>query len=360
MLFIAILTGLFLGVILLFLSIFQFGVSASRCSSSERPPVSVIIAAKNEAEHLSKVLQRIIDQNYPNYEVIIINDHSTDDTVTIAREFERSHELVRVFDNDGDGKKSAIKTGIHQAKNELLLFTDADCQPVSDHWIGEMTRCFDQNTSIVLGYSPYKFKKRPVNLLQQYETLLTACLYISAARFHRPYMAVGRNLAYRRSLFMASDQFESHLDLLSGDDDLFVQQMGTRNNTKVCLSPRSFVRSEPTDGLQELFKQKRRHISTAGSYQREHQFLLALFHLARFGTLSGFLALIIFGDHPVQAFIGLLIYFILLQLAFIVPARRLAARKVNWYVPILEVFLVIFQLVLAIDRLVNKKNIGWK
>ena len=360
MLFIAILTGLFFGVTLLFLSIFQFGVSGSRCISSEQPPVSVIIAVKNEAEHLSKVLQRVINQNYPNYEVIIINDHSTDDTLAIAKEFERSHDHLRVLDNDGNGKKLAIKTGIHQAKNELLLFTDADCQPVSHHWIWEMTRCFDQNTSIVLGYSPHKFKIRPENILQQYETLLTACLYITAARFFSPYMAVGRNLAYRRSLFMASDQFESHLNLLSGDDDLFIQQMGTRNNTKVCLSPRSFVISEPTNGLQNLFKQKRRHISTAGSYQKEHQFLLVLFHIARFGTLSGFLALMIFGGHPVQAFIGLLIYFILLQLAYIVPARRLAARKVNWYVPVLEILLMIFQLVLTIDGLVNKKNIGWK
>lgn len=320
----------------------------------------MIIAAKNEAKYLSDCLQRIIDQNYPNYEVIIINDHSTDDTLTVARDFEQAHEFVHVFDNDGDGKKSAIKTGIHQAKNEFLLFTDADCQPVSDHWIGEMTRCFDQETSIVLGYSPYKFKKRPGNFLQQYETLLTACLYISAARLYKPYMAVGRNLAYRRSLFMASDQFGSHLDLLSGDDDLFVQQMGTQNNTKVCLSPRSFVRSEPTDGLQELFKQKRRHISTASSYQKGHQFLLALFHIARFATLSGFLALIILGDHPIQALIGLLIYFILLQIAYILPAKRLMAQKINWYVPILEVLLLVFQLILAIDRLINGKNINWK
>ena len=346
--------------LLIYLIIFQLGIRSSKISGEKSVPVSVIIAARNEEKNIKDCLTSIIDQNYPNFEVILIDDHSTDKTISISQTLRLEFPDLQIIRAKNHGKKFAIQQGIHQAQNEYLLFTDADCQPRSANWISKMISYFDQETSFVLGYSPYRSKRNLTNYLQRYETLLTACLYVSAVHFYKPYMAVGRNLAYRKSVFLKSDQFQNHLDILSGDDDLLIQQMATLQNTKICLDTDAFVDSKPKQNLKQLFRQKLRHISTADHYKSKDRFLLGLFYTARLGTLTGFFFLIILTDQQLIATLSILGYFILLQIAFFHPCKKLGLSKINWYIPLLEVLLVIFQLGLFIYKLFSSKKIRWK
>jgi glycosyltransferase involved in cell wall biosynthesis len=205
-------------------------------------PLSVIICAKNEVQNLKKNLSSILNQNYPNFEVIVVNDCSNDGTEWYLRDLSLDYKNLKIVTiNDHPrfkhGKKFAVTMGIKAAQNENLVFTDADCFPESEHWLSLMQRNFDNQTDIVLGYSPYEIKGGFLNKFIRFETFYTAINYLSYALRGIPYMGVGRNLAYKKSLFFKGKGFASHMHILSGDDDLFVNQNANNFNTKIEIHP---------------------------------------------------------------------------------------------------------------------------
>ena len=149
-------------------------------------------------------------------------------------------------------KKFAQFIGIKAAKNEILLFTDADCQPESDKWLGAMTSHFHEKTDFVLGYGGYINKKGLLNKYIRYDCLSIAMQYLGMAIRGIPYMGVGRNLAYRRSLFFANNGYGAHNHLISGDDDLFVNSNATKTNTTVEFRQETHTRSVPSSGFERM------------------------------------------------------------------------------------------------------------
>jgi len=209
-------------------------------------PVSVIICARNEAENLQKFLPTILEQKYSNFEVIVVNDSSTDDTDVVLRKFQNSYPnlYVTYIDRDLDykhGKKLAVTIGLKAAKNDLVLFTDADCIIDSNLWIENMQKMFTPKTKIVLGYGGYIKERGLLNKMIRYDTLFVAIQYFSYALIGMPYMGVGRNMAYRKSLFFENKGFASHLKIVSGDDDLFVNENATKKNTKIVINKLAFT-----------------------------------------------------------------------------------------------------------------------
>lgn len=251
--------------------------------------VSVIVCAKDEELTLPELLPVLSVQNYPKYELILVNDHSTDGTIVLLETFKAEHhrperpvKLIDLINSTSTGKKNAIQKGIEISEFDYLLFTDADCVPNSEYWIEEMMKEFNEDKKIVLGYGPYrKVENSFLNKLIRFETLMTAIQYFSYAERGMPYMGVGRNLAYHKELFIEQNGFESHKNILSGDDDLFVSSAGNKKNTANCLSKNSFTISEAPYSLKNWVKQKRRHITTSANYQFKHQFLLALFYFSQ-------------------------------------------------------------------------------
>ncbi len=251
--------------------------------------VSVIVCAKDEALTLPNLLPVLSNQNYPKYELILVNDHSTDGTKGLLERFQaennRPDRPIKVVDlhySPLKGKKNAIEKGIDISEFDYLLFTDADCVPNSEFWIGEMMKKFNQEKRIVLGYGPYRKEKHSfLNKLIRFETMMTAIQYFSYAERGIPYMGVGRNLAYHKNLFAQQNGFNSHKNILSGDDDLFVSAAGNQKNTANCLSKESFTLSTAPDSLKSWVRQKRRHITTSVNYQFRHQLLLTVFYLSQ-------------------------------------------------------------------------------
>jgi poly-beta-1,6-N-acetyl-D-glucosamine synthase len=246
---------------------------------NEKQPVSIIIAAHNEDYNLQKNLPSLLNQSYRNFEVVVVNHASTDNTYNVLFELQLKHSNLKIVNIERElnffkGKKFPLSIGIKSAKHEILLLTDADCKPNSDKWIESMAGNFTSKTEVVLGYGPYNSAKGFLNSLIKYDTFMIAMQYFSFALKGLPYMGVGRNLSYRKSLFFKNKGFTSHYNIPSGDDDLFIMQVANSGNTRIELSPESFMYSEPKIGLRNWLQQKQRHLSTSKSYSFLFKILL--------------------------------------------------------------------------------------
>jgi len=300
-----------------FYNFFLFGAFSfskqKTVDNSFKEPVSVIICAKNEAQNLIENIPFFLNQKYPRFELVLINDRSSDNTLEVIKQFKINFpeqiKIVDVAENEQfwGSKKYALTLGIKAASNEHLLFSDADCKPLSEKWISEMVNNFSNKHHIILGYSPYKkIKNSLLNKLIRYETLLTAIQYFSYAKIGIPYMGVGRNLAYTKSDFFEVNGFSKHMKIKSGDDDLFINQIANRKNTVSCFSKTSFTESSPKKTYKEWILQKRRHISTAVHYKLIHQYLLGLYFFTK--VTFWVLAILLLSFHVYWEVITILIF----------------------------------------------------
>jgi len=241
-------------------------------SSPNKEPVSVIICARNEEENLRNFLPAILEQDYPDFEVVVVNDCSEDNSYEVLGENLKKYPKLKVSNIIKDpkfthNKKFAQFIGIKAAKNEILVFTDADCKPESDKWLEIMASHFDEKIDFVLGYGGFFSKNGLVNKYIRYDSMTIAMQYIGMAIRGMPYMGVGRNLAYRRSLFFSKKGFGNHTHLASGDDDLFVNANASGNNIAVEFIKEAHTRSVAASGINEFYKQKKRHLTTANHYK---------------------------------------------------------------------------------------------
>ncbi|AOW20028.1 glycosyltransferase [Urechidicola croceus] len=328
---------------------------------SQFPPISLLICARNEAENLEEFLPFFIEQKYPNFELVLINHASIDNTLDVIESFKKRYpkliKIVNVAENEQfwGTKKYALTLGIKAATHESLVFSDADCKPASNNWLLEMSKQFNKKNTIVLGYGGYqKIKNSFLNKLIRFETLFTAIQYFSYAKLGIPYMGVGRNLGYTKTQFFKTNGFASHMKIRSGDDDLFVNQSANKYNTAICFTKDSFTVSVAKTTFKNWILQKRRHISTATYYKPIHKFLLGLFYVSQllFWLLAIMLLLIQFKWIFV---ISIMTLRILVQYITIhQSAKKLNEKDLVFWSPFLEIFLIFIQLFIFIKNLFSK------
>jgi cellulose synthase/poly-beta-1,6-N-acetylglucosamine synthase-like glycosyltransferase len=255
---------------------------------SQQHPVSVVICARDDAAKLATNLLGSLVQTYPStHEVIVVNHNSQDDTRYLLDEFKKTYKGLHIVNLTQEaigipGKKYPLSMGIKEAKYEILLLTDADCVPASEFWIQKMQDGYIENIEIVLGYGAYHKKPGFLNKLIRFETFHSALQYLSYALAGAPYMGVGRNLSYKKDLFLRNKGFSSINHVASGDDDLFINMVATDRNTNIVIDPESFTLSEPKKTFGEWLKQKTRHYSTGKYYQPKTKFLLGLYSVTQF------------------------------------------------------------------------------
>ena len=321
------------------------------------PGVSVIVCARNEAARLDKLIPVILDQDYPDFELLIIDDHSSDNTQEILAHWNNTDPRVRgiVFNDQNvghQGKKHALTFGINQATHDLLLLTDADCIPGSRHWIETMVEALEDHYSIVLGFGGYLKRAGVLNALIRFETNLTAGLYLGQAIAGNPYMGVGRNLAYRKAFFYAQNGFESHQHIPSGDDDLLINHGGRAANTAVVLDPNAFTWSLPKESWRSLFRQKRRHQSTAHHYRNKTKLMLGIYSgsVALFYLCLVTLALYLPWNSSIfMALLGLTIVrsiYLIAQLSAVF--KKFQSTDLRPWILILEPLLMFLQLIIFV------------
>lgn len=264
----------------------QMSVKTERPSKGTSTPVSILICARNEAGNLTKFLPLILEQDYPDFQVVVVNDCSEDNTEEVLARLKMRYENLYVTSIHKDskfshGKKLALTIGIKAAANDWLLLTDADCRPAGKHWLLRMQTHFQEKTEFVLAYGAYMRRPGLLNQLIRYDTAMIALQYFSFALAGKPYMGVGRNLAHRKSLFFERKGFASHLHIASGDDDLLVNAHANKKNTAIELHPESFTFSIPKTSFKYWWRQKQRHLTTGRYYRSNHKFLLSLEILSR-------------------------------------------------------------------------------
>jgi poly-beta-1,6-N-acetyl-D-glucosamine synthase len=248
------------------------------------PSVSVVICARNEASNLKKNLPLILTQDYSDYEVLVVNDASTDDTAIILDGLQKQYlhlNVINIHEKKMQGKKGALAKGIESSKHELLLLTDADCYPLSKNWISSMVDTLGEK-NIGLGYAPHKSSDSFLNRFIRFETVWTATQYMGFALAGMPYMGVGRNMIYTKNLYKSANGFKKHERIMSGDDDLFVNSIITKNNFEIILNSETFMVSEPKTRWNEYITQKKRHFTTATSYTLKHKIILGILSLSHF------------------------------------------------------------------------------
>lgn len=214
--------------------------------STLQPPVTVIVCARDQADKLELNLPLILGQKYPEFQVVVVNDASTDETEDVLMRFEKSafnfyHTFIPPGVQNVSARKMAITIGIKAAKYDHLLFIDPDCVPENDEWISGLMSSFDEKCGLVLAYSTFPAEKDFFTKMVLFDNLFSAIQFMGFAVNRKAYMGFSNNMAYKKELFFKNKGFASYLYLNSGEDDLFISEISTSENTKISIEPESKV-----------------------------------------------------------------------------------------------------------------------
>lgn len=302
--------------------------------STNMPPVSILIAARNESDNLFQNLPKILEQDYPNFEVIVVNHQSIDESYHVLNAYRMQYPHLKIVEIErsrhlSNGKKFPLTLGIKSAKHEYLLFTDADCVPASKDWLKEMVSLFSPKKEIIMGYGPYQKEPGFLNALIRLDTTFVAMNYFAFALAKVPYMAVGRNLAYTKKVFDGVKGFKSHYSISSGDDDLFIQEAAKKKNYTVNLNPDTFCYSKAKSTWKEWRNQKARHYTTSEKYTVIKKALLGIYPLSLLLMWISFVILMLDWEYR---WLTLAIFSFILILKWFVQGRCLFRIKEKSFV----------------------------
>ncbi len=326
-------------------------------------PVSVIICARNEAENLKNNLPIILGQDYELFEVIVVNDNSSDNSLDILLEFQQKFHnftVVNLQQATLPGKKEALSAGIKQSRFDILLLTDADCRPASKYWISQMQEALNGKIEIGLGHGPFISKKSFLNFFIRFESIYTAITYQSFALTGFPYMGVGRNLIYRKSLFEKAGGFKKHAHLASGDDDLFINAVAHSGNTALILKPSAFVFSEAKSSWPGYYYQKTRHLTTGSKYRLHHKLLLGALSASHFAFYAALFFLLLNNCYLMIALGSYLV-----RMTVVLWLSRRILKKLNdlalWkFFPLFDALFLLYYLIFSPVLLTGNTKKKWK
>ena len=344
-------------------------------TDSKLPKVTVVVCAHNEAENLQNYLQILLSQDYPEYEVIVVDDESEDSTLILLEQYAREYpNFYHTFVPKGarviSSKKLALTIGIKAAHYDHILLTDADCRPESRNWIREMMKGYDaDSTEMVLGFSPYFEKDTLLSGLISYDTLFNGLQYMGMAQAGHPYMGVGRNLSYRRSTFFNNQGFQGLLDVRAGDDDLFVSKVITnyrkrnhrKSNVHVVCNPDALTWSAPKTTWKQWMQQKQRHLSVSNKYTLTNKIRLTFEPFTRGMIYALLLVTLLYGSHMlVAAVIALwLIRLLIMLLVMNRAARKLQLSRMGLEIILYDIFLPVITLYDMAVNSFRKQKIYW-
>lgn len=334
-------------------------------SPEKMPSVSVVICAKNEAENLERNLKVIMIQKYPNFEVIVVNDQSTDNTENVVKYFCDRNSNLRLLSIKKDivkplpGKKFPLRVGVEGATHDIIVVTDADCKPANTLWLNTLVSEFLRETDFVLGYAPFNKTKGLLNKLIRFDNVIAAMQYFSFSLVGMPYMGVGRNMAFRKKEFLNYEESEKAKKILSGDDDLFINKKATRAATEIAIHKDSFMFSNAKNTWTEWLNQKTRHTQTSYHYSFLSQFLLFMFALLNFSFYLFPVTFLFVPTNPLY----LAIPFATVLLVKLYVHAKVAVKLSNEDLPVLSIFLdllYVMHLPVIFMKSIFAKKIAWK
>ncbi len=363
-----VLEALFISVIciLLLVQIFHFlakiwpFVQYKDTINASVPPKNTLfflIIVKNEAHQLQELLQALTKQRYKALKILVLDDHSDKEQYlqmsTTVGQFDQARSLSS---EAKPGKKHAIYQFIKNTKQDALVFTDADCRPASAHYASLVASKL-KDYEVVFGYGPFFKEVHFTNKLARFDTMWIAAQYFGAALRQKAYMAVGRNMAARTNTYLeVMDQIKAK-ELLSGDDDMFVQALKPSTKIGIMTNPESFMFSKSEENYLAFLRQKSRHIQTSVHYKKQDQSWLVLSAICSI-LIYPLLIAFLFINLPVG--LGLVALKLLMSYLFYIPiAKKLQENDLILFVPLWECIYGLHLIVLA-GYSVLSNNKKWK
>ncbi len=336
----------------------------------ELEPVSVVLCARDAYEYLIDLIPALLKQDYPDFEIVVVNDCSDDETEEYLKDLERKEPRVKPVQlkqhlNFFNGKKFPLSMGIKSAKNDLLVLTDCNCMPVNDQWLRSVVNRYNQRTEIVIGYSPIVHKKGSLNRLMRFDTLQNGLLYLSAALNRHPYMGVSKNLSYRKELFYRNKGFISHYTTSMGDDDLFIGQVANKKNTEVLIDAENAILTTPPSTFRLWMRQKSSRYSTVSQYSTRARLSLSLFYASQLLFYVSFITLLCLKPaftitNGAVFYIPILAFFFLLRFGTQMIIYHKASKRLGekGLLPGLVIYDFLFAFLSPWQRLMGRMNLG--
>lgn len=338
----------------------------------ELEPISIVLCARDAYEYLVELIPVLLQQDYPDFEIVVVNDCSDDETEEYLKDLERKEPRVKPVQlkqhlNFFNGKKFPLSMGIKSAQNDLIVLTDCNCMPTTDQWLRSMANRYNNRTEIVIGYSPYVYKKSSLNRIIRFDALQNALLYLSAALRHHAYMGIGKNLSYRKELFYKNKGFISHYTTSVGDDDLFISQVANKKNTEVLIDAENAILTTPPSNFRTWVRQKSSRYSTIKKYNLTTRLSLSLFYASQFLFHASFIALLALYASPAFVindiallYIPVLVFFFLLRFGTLLFIYHKASKRLGekGLLPGLIAYDFLFAFLSPWLRLMGRMNVG--
>jgi glycosyltransferase involved in cell wall biosynthesis len=315
-----------------------------RTGNTAEHSVSIVICAHNEVQNLKTLIPQLLEQKHSEFEIILMLDRCTDGT---NKWLEKNNFTKTIWieisetPNGWNSKKYALHQGIQQAKNDIILLTDADCRPHSSNWVTAMTQNINESLEACIGYSPYLRQNSLLNLIIRFETFYTAVQYFSWALCGKPYMGVGRNMAYSKKFFIQNKGMDDIKDINGGDDDLFANKSFTGTNNTIQIDADSLMWSVPKYSYQSYWKQKLRHLNAGKYYSANHKIRLGVYLLTLLIFIGVSTALLVVWSTPIPIFIMIILRSLILIYLF----KRINCKlneNFKWYwIPFLEIIFIV-------------------
>ena len=337
--------------------------NASSTTCNDTPPVSVVLTARNDAAWLRENLVYLLEQDYPNFEVVVVDYLSQDDTQFVLKLLRDYYKHLKVvpFKEDVNlfqGKKYPLSIGIKSASNDILMLADPDCTPKNLNWLRGMVKGYrNKETQIVLGYCGVKRTRTLLGALQQYDSLSYGAQYLGSALLHRPYTGSGRNLSYRRSFFFKQGAFISHYDVADGSDDLFVYQNADKHNTAVCITADACLSAEPKKSFALWHDDRRHRVATRNRHSFASRLREELLPAANVALYAAAALMLITHTHVWPIVLAILAIKWAWQIVcFSMLTKRFDGGYVHFAAPLLEIYFIVANTILILLPLHNNRK----
>ncbi|MBR1550229.1 MAG: glycosyltransferase [Bacteroidales bacterium] len=332
-------------------------------NTNNLPPVSVVLTAHNDVTWLKENLVYLLEQDYPDFEVVVVDYLSQDDTPFVLKLLKDYYPHLKIvpFKEDVNlfqGKKYPLSIGIKSAKNDILLLADPDCTPKNMQWLRGMVKGYmKKDTQIVLGFCGLNRTKTLLGPLQQYDNLAYSSHYLGCALLGHPYTGSGRNLSYRRSFFFKRGAFINHYSVAGGSDDLFVYQNATRTNTAISISGDACLRTEPKKRFSEWHKLRLARVSTRNWHSVGGRMMEDLLPISNVVFYAMVVLLALGGGMPWGAvLIAAVLKWAWQIVAFAQLCKRFEGGLVYLAAPLFEIYFIIANTILVLTPLDNNRK----
>lgn len=361
-LFIVFASAAFVQLLYLWVLLGRFAFSQKKYVANSLPPATIVITAHNQISGLEENLLLYLGQDYPHFEVLVVNDNSDDGSSDLLKEYMQVYPHLHVVEltqslNWFKGKKFPLSLGIKSAKNDLVVITDAHCKPASHLWLHEMVSAYKPETEIVLGYSTYDTTSK-INIWLRFWSFFDALFYFSMAHSGLPFKGVGKNLSYSRKLFYKQNGFISHYTISVGDDELFINKAATSKNTSFTISPESVMKTVKEITFNRWWKKETTRLMLREYFKARHRFMLSLYAFTMIIFFALFVLLLVLKAGWIVVLSVFTLRLFSLIIVFDSALKKLGEKKLLLLTPFFEIFLMMVDMVIWVGLLFSKRKPG--